>query len=92
MAIAIFSHGPVSSLLNKIFWTLFVMGLLVTSEWSEIGKTKTQLALVIAGAVHLCVMTFSYDLLPGHRRLTVILLVSVLESFVLGVPIKTLEH
>jgi hypothetical protein len=91
MVIAIFTHGALSQILNKIFWTLFVMGLLVTSEWSQLEKTKTRLALVIAGVVHLCLMTLTYDLLPEHRRLTVILFVSVLESVVLGVSIKLLS-
>jgi len=89
--IAVFIHGALSPALNKVFWTLLVMGLLISSEWSQLGKSRTRLFLVIAGMAHLCIMALSYGLLPERGRLMVILLISVVESILLGLPIKLLN-
>jgi hypothetical protein len=74
IVVAIFSHGTLAHHLNKVFWTLFVMGLLITAEWSELEKTRTRLCLIIAGVAHLCLMTACYNVLPEHKRLVAIIL------------------
>ena len=89
--LAVFTHGALSGITSKVFWTLFVMGLLVTSEWAGLKKSRTQISIVVAAALHLALMTFTYDLLPEHRRLLVIIFISVGEAIVFGVPIRLLS-
>lgn len=91
IVIAAFTHGTLSEVLNKGVWSLLVIGLLVTSEWSRLKKPRTLLILTFAAVTHLCVMQFSYGLLPERKRTVAIVFVSVLEAIILGLPVKILN-
>ncbi len=90
MVVAIFSHGALSKTSDKAVWTLFVLGSLITSEWSQLRKLRTRLYIGAAAIVHFCIMTFTYSLLAEHRRLMAIILIAAVESFLLVLPIRLL--
>jgi hypothetical protein len=91
MFAAIFMRGPHSKVLNEVFWTVFVMGLLITNEWMQIKKPRTQMYIAVAFFIHLSIMGLSYGWLPEPRPQIAIIFVSVLESILLGVPIRLLS-
>ena len=91
MFAAILIRGPHSQAVNEIFWTLFVMGLLTTNEWTSIRKPRVQLCLAVAFFIHLTIMSLGYGLLPKARPQIVMIFVSVLEAILLGVPIRLLN-
>jgi ABC-type proline/glycine betaine transport system permease subunit len=91
IVISVFTHGTLSEVLNKMVWSLLVIGLLVTSEWSRLKTPKTLFLLTFAGVAHLCIMRFGYGLLPEHKRTVAIVFVSALEGIILGLPIRILN-
>jgi hypothetical protein len=91
IVVAVFTHGPLSEVLNKVLWSLLLIGLLVTSEWSRLKTPRTLLLLTFAAVTHLCIMHFSYGFLPEHKRTVAIVFVSVLEAIILGLPVKILN-
>jgi hypothetical protein len=91
IVVSAFTHGTLSEALNKVVWSLLVMGLLVTSEWSRLKKPRTLLLLTFAGVAHLCIMRLSYGLLPEHKRTLAVVFVSAMEAIILGLPIKILN-
>jgi hypothetical protein len=89
IVVSAFTHATLSEALNKVVW---VVGDGASGNVGVVTVEKAALLLLtFAGVAHLCIMRFSYGLLPEHKRTLAVVLVSAMEAIILGLPIKILN-